>query len=463
MWFRQNYRKETEAIVEETHAKFTKWAIIKHVIVMSLTASIWLIALFLVDLIDFYFISLLWEKELAAAIWYAGSILFFTSSISIGLSITMWALVSKNIWARKIKEAQNFWIVIASLIFITWIIISLLVWLFAPYLLSILWAEGSTLDFAIMYLRIIIIWTPIMALGMWLNAILRAKAEARNAMISLLAWSIVNGILDPILIFWFDLWLKWAAFATLISRFFILWVVIFFLYKNNFFKWVSLKCFKKFKKYLKPIAFIALPAILTNLATPIWNAYVIAKIADFWDSAVAGFSMIWRISPVAFAVIFALSWAIWPIIWQNLWAWNLKRVKQTVLESIKFSVIYIFSISIILFLVKGFIVDMFKLTWEARVLWILFFTFLSWLFIFQALVFIANAAFNNIWQAKKSTIVNFLKATVFTIPFVYFWAKFYGASWALIWQSIWFILIWIIAITWCFSEIKKLNWVWKNS
>ncbi len=457
MWFRQNYRNETKAIVEETHAKFTNWPIIKHVIVMSLTASIWLIALFLVDLVDFYFISLLWEKELAAAIWYAGSILFFTSSISIGLSITMWALVSKNLWAKKLKEAQNFWVVIAFLIFIVWIIISLWVWIFAAHLLSSLWASWTTLDFAIMYLRIIIIWTPIIALGMWLNAILRAKAEARNAMITLLAWSIINGILDPILIFWFDLWLKWAAFATLISRFFILWVVIFFLHKNKFFKWITLKCFKKFKKYLKPIIIIALPAILTNLATPIWNAYVIAKIADFWDSAVAGFSMISRISPVAFAVIFALSWAIWPIIWQNLWAKNICRIRQTIWESIKFSFVYIFFISIVLFLSKWIIIDIFNLTWEAKNLSLIFLNFLSWLFIFQALVFIANAVFNNIWFAKNSTIINFLKATVFTIPFVYFWAKFYWESWVLIWQSVWFILIWIIAIIWCFYKVNKLK------
>ncbi len=55
----------------------------KHVIVMSLTGSIGLVALFFVDLIDFYFISLLGQQELAAAVGYAGTLLFFLTSVSI--------------------------------------------------------------------------------------------------------------------------------------------------------------------------------------------------------------------------------------------------------------------------------------------------------------------------------------------------------------------------------------------
>lgn len=49
----------------------------KHVAIMSFTASLGLMAMFAVDFVDMIFISMLGQAELAAAIGYAGSILFW--------------------------------------------------------------------------------------------------------------------------------------------------------------------------------------------------------------------------------------------------------------------------------------------------------------------------------------------------------------------------------------------------
>jgi len=429
----------------------------KHVITMSLTASIWIIALFFVDLLDFYFISLLWENNLAAAVGYAGTLLFFTISISIWFMIAMGALVSKFIGAWKKTVAQRYAIYILALIWISSIPLTLWVYSFAPYLIALLWAQGETLNLAISYLRIVVLGMPVMMLAMWLSAILRSLWEAKHAMYTTLSASIVNGILDPIFIFWFAWWLEGAAFATLVSRFAMFFVTLYYIQKNHFFKWLCGISLREWYQKLWPIMFIAIPAILTNLATPIGNAYVTSSISKFWDSAVAGMSMIWRVSPVAFAVIFALSWAIWPIIGQNLWAKRFDRIQETVWSSLKFSFLYVIGASITLLLLRNVIVDIFSLVWVARELWLLFMTFLSWLFIFQAMAFVANAVFNNIWYAKKSTIINFAKATIFTIPFVYFWSLHYGASGVIVGQSIGMVFIWILAFIWCLHSVKALK------
>lgn len=454
MTFINRYKSQAQASVEDTQAKFVTGSIMRHVITMSLTASLGLIALFMVDLIDFYFISLLGQNNLAAAVWYAGTLLFFTTSISIGLSIAMGALISKSLGAKNIQDAQRYGIYISGFILAAALPIALWVYVFAWELVSLLWAEWETLSLAVMYLRIVIIGMPFMAFSMWLNSILRSQGEAKNSMLILLIASIVNGILDPILIFWFNLWLEGAAYATLASRAAMFVCALYFIQKNKFFSGCSYSL-SWITWYLKPIIFIAIPAVLTNLATPIGNAYVTKSISSFWDSAVAGMSMIGRISPVAFAVVFALSWAIGPIIGQNLWANRCDRVRQTVYESIKFSTLYIIVISSILFIFRNKIVDIFSLTGEARELGILFLSALSWFFVFQAFVFISNAVFNNVGLAKNSTIINFMKATLFTMPFVYYGAIYYGAEWVLLWQSIGSICIWIIALYWCFKAISK--------
>jgi len=78
-------------------AIFTEGSILKHICVMTTTATAGLLVFFLVDLVDMFWLSLLGQVELAAAIGYAGSLLFFTMSISIGLSIATTAVVSQSI------------------------------------------------------------------------------------------------------------------------------------------------------------------------------------------------------------------------------------------------------------------------------------------------------------------------------------------------------------------------------
>ncbi|MFT5790416.1 MAG: Na+-driven multidrug efflux pump, partial [Shewanella sp.] len=88
-------------------AKFVQGSILRHILVMSSTAAVGISALFVVDLMDIFFLSLLGEQELAAAVGYAGTISFFTTSIGIGLSIALGALVSRAIGAKETEKAKR--------------------------------------------------------------------------------------------------------------------------------------------------------------------------------------------------------------------------------------------------------------------------------------------------------------------------------------------------------------------
>ena len=81
--------------MSKSNAKFLTRPPMRHVAVMSATASIGLIAMFVVDFVDMIFISMLGNAALAAAIGYAGSILFFTTSFGIGIPIAAGALVAR--------------------------------------------------------------------------------------------------------------------------------------------------------------------------------------------------------------------------------------------------------------------------------------------------------------------------------------------------------------------------------
>ena len=88
-------------------AKFLSGNLFGHVANMSLLASVGLVAVFLVDFVDMIFISMLGKAELAAAIGYAGAILFFTTSFGIGLGIAAGALVARALGQDDAQLARE--------------------------------------------------------------------------------------------------------------------------------------------------------------------------------------------------------------------------------------------------------------------------------------------------------------------------------------------------------------------
>ncbi|MEP6435908.1 MAG: MATE family efflux transporter, partial [Nitratireductor sp.] len=76
-------------------AKFTTGSTMRHVVVMTATGSVGLVSIFLVDALNLFYISLLGVQELAAAIGFASTLMFFTVSVGIGLTIATSALVSR--------------------------------------------------------------------------------------------------------------------------------------------------------------------------------------------------------------------------------------------------------------------------------------------------------------------------------------------------------------------------------
>ena len=69
------HRMSTSAPVQ---GKFVTGSTLKHVLNITVSGSVGLIAVFAVDLLNLFYISLLGPKELAAAVGYAGALLFLS-------------------------------------------------------------------------------------------------------------------------------------------------------------------------------------------------------------------------------------------------------------------------------------------------------------------------------------------------------------------------------------------------
>lgn len=437
-----------------TQAKFVEGSILRHILVMSSTAAVGISALFVVDLLDIFFLSLLGEHELAAAVGYAGSISFFTTSIGIGLSIALGALVSRSIGAKDVELAKRLLLNSAAVTTLISLFVSVVVTCFIPELVTLVGASGHTAELAESYLYILVPSLPFICLAMALGGALRAVGDAKLSMMSTLAGGGVNAVLDPIFIFLFAMGIEGAALASVLAR-----IAVFIIAGRG----VVVKHqllgkfnFSYFVADLKPIFAIAGPAMLTNIATPIGNAFVTRAIADFGDAYVAGWAVLGRLIPVTFGMIFALSGAIGPIVGQNFGAGRFDRVRESLTKAIQFCTLYVVVMSLLLFLLKSQVVSLFDMKGDSAALIEFFCSYIAVFFTFSGILFVANASFNNLGKAKYSTLFNVGKATLGTVPFVYFGAQWGGVYGVLIGQVLGSILFGIMGVWVAYRLVDKV-------
>lgn len=414
-------------------AKFLSGNLFGHVANMSLLASVGLVAVFLVDFVDMIFISMLGKAELAAAIGYAGAILFFTTSFGIGLGIAAGALVARALGQDNAQLATERTTHALCYGAVFGVIFALCVFLSLDVLVGWVGAGGETAALAVDFLQIVVPSVPFLMVGMMGSAILRAHGDARRAMMATIAGGIVNAILDPILIFTFDLGLTGAAWASFVARVVIAYTALMPIVRH--YGGIAMPRPAGLWRDLMPVLSIAVPAILTQVATPVGQAYVTRAMAAYGEDAVAGMAIVSRMMPVAFAVIFALSGAVGPIIGQNFGAGDLGRVKRTYAAGVSFAALVIVVISAALFTFRAPLAAMFDAQGITLTLIYLFCGPLSLAFFFNGVLFVSNAAFNNMGHPYYSTVTNWGRNTLGMIPLVWGGSLLFGAPGVLIGQA----------------------------
>ncbi len=435
-------------------AKFTTGSTMRHVVVMTATASVGLVAIFIVDALNLFYISMLGISELAAAVGFASTLLFFTISVSIGFTIACSALVSRCLGRGDRDEAARMGG--ASLVFMGLITaaLSAAVWPFLHDLVRLLGATGQTLELSTRFLQIVVPSTPIVALGMCTTGILRGVGDARRAMYVTLGAGIAAAILDPILIFGFDLGLDGAAIATVLSRIVLLAIGIHGAHYVH--RLIRLPDWTRLRAAARPFFAIGLPALLTQVATPVGNTYVTVEMAAFGDQAVAGWAIIGRIVPVAFGVIFALSGAVGPILGQNYGARKFDRLLSTMRDSLVFTVVYVLAVWALLAIFAGPIASLFGAHDLSRELVVFFCLFAAGSFLFNGAIFVSSAAFNNLGYPAYSTIFNWGRSTLGVIPFVWVGAQLWGAKGVVAGWGLGAVVFGVVSVIVCFRVLRGI-------
>lgn len=429
-------------------ARFTTGSTMRHVVVMTLTSMLGLSFMFLVDFVTLFWIGQIGDPVNVAAVGYAWTIQFFAVSSGIGLSIAAMALIARAIGMRDWRAARQHAGASLLIALVVQGAVALAVLVLRQPLLAVLGASDQALAVAGRFLLITVPTLPLMALGMVAASGLRAAGDAWRAMTVTLAAGVIALIADPLVIFprtellggrlaipfGAGLGMDGAAWVLAATRVVTAGLAIGWLAGVH--DLIALPGRAALRATARPFFRIALPAIATQMSTPVGNAAVTAIIAEFGDAAMAGWSVVSRLMILAFGGIFALSGAIGGIIGQNHGAGLAGRVASAYRDAMLFSLVYVLAVWTALALAGGPVIAAFGVTGEGARVVRAFTELAAGGFVFTGALFVANATFNNLGRPLWSTAFNWTRDLLLMAPLAWAMARLLGAPGAVYGQAL---------------------------
>jgi len=202
-------------------------------------------------------------------------------------------------------------------------------------------ASGNTIDYAEDYMNIYAIGTVFVQLTLGMNAFITAQGFAKISMRAVLIGALCNIVLDPIFIFVFDMGVRGAALATIISQAgSCIWILYFLFGKKTLIKLRRINIRLDAKVILPCVALGLAPFIMAASESIIAICYNSSLLKYGGDVAVGAMTIMTSIMQFAMLPLQGLGQGAQPIASYNFGAKNASRVKQTFRLLLRASLIY---------------------------------------------------------------------------------------------------------------------------
>lgn len=412
------------------------------------------------NLVDTYFVGKLGVQELAA-ISFSFPVIMLLNSLSMGVGIGTSSLVSRNIIHTERSEVK----MMASRAILLGVIVVLIFAIFG--LLTIrpvftaLGAENEVLNFIDDYMRIWYLGVPFVVLPMVGNNIVRATGDTFTPGMLMVVSAVANMILDPLLIFGIgpfpEMGIKGAALATVVSRSVsIVFILIVLMKREKLLTFHFGKIQSIFSTWRK-ILYIAGPASLTLLITPVSVGMITRILAGFGEEAVAAFGVTSRIEMFALMVVMALGSVLIIFIGQNLSRQKFQRIFSALNISAKFSIIWGLLIYLILLFFGRAIASAFTGDPTVIDIAVKYFYILGASYGLQGLVVLSGSSFNGINKPYPSAFFSVTRMLVLYVPFAWLGSHLFGIS-GIFWAGfIANVTVGIVAYRFLRKTIKRLE------
>ena len=302
----------------------------------SIPTIIGMLVMVIYNLTDTFFVGILNNKSMTAAIGIVFSFMSFIQAIGFWFGYGSGNIMSKKIGENEEKEAE----IISSIGILFAIVIGILIAILSCFFVLPLSkfiggsASENLLNFTVEYLKVIIISIPFGLYSVTLYNQLRLCGNVKDGMTGLLIGMAVNMVLDPVLMFVFKFGFTGAGYATLIGQITGCIVLTNLSGKNGNIA-VDLKKVRINKDRVYHILAGGMPNFSRQSITGIALILLNVVAAKYGDGVIAALTISSRIAALAYMIMIGWGQGFQPICAMNYGAKQYDRVKK----AFKFTVV----------------------------------------------------------------------------------------------------------------------------
>ena len=357
-------------------------------------------------------------------------------ALAIGTGVGVNALLARTLGQRNREKASKVagnGLFLATVIYI----ICVLFGLFGiKTYISSQTRNALVLSMSVDYLRICCLLSFGVVFFSIFEKLLQATGRSLYSTIGQVTGAIINMILDPILIYGFNLGVQGAAYATVIGQILsALLLAVFHMRLNKEFDH-GLAYTKPNKRIIKEIYSIGLPAIIAQ-ALMSFMVYAMNLILKFDASAQTAYGLFYKVQQFVLFMAFGLRDAITPIIAFSYGMQNKKRVKDGIKYGLIYTIVLMVAGTLITELFPNFFATLFN-AGQSRIYFISAVRIISISFVFAGI----NIAFQGVYQAlnggMESLVVSLLRQAILILPLAWGFSKLviqYDMDVSLIWYA----------------------------
>ncbi|HIH96673.1 MAG TPA: MATE family efflux transporter [Thermoplasmata archaeon] len=352
----------------------------RNLTVGSISKNIWFLAVpmiltsFLQDffsIVDMFFVGRLGPSAIAA-VSMGGVIIGIIMVAVMGISVGAIALVSRYIGRKDSDSANN--VVMQSLLLALMfsLVVMILGYIFAEPLLRLLGAEKDVINLGSSYIKILALGSPTIFLTVMMFSSLRGAGDPISPMIVLVVSTLLNIILDPLLIFGIgffpELGVAGSAVATVIGRGAALPFIFWVLYSGRSNVRLRKSNLRPDTKTMGQIIKIGLFGSLEMIVMNITMLILMSTVAQYGTNVVAAYGIGMRLNMAVTIPIMGIGFAAATLVGQNLGALKVERSEKSGWLCALYAVIIMCVLSTFLFAFPEEIIGIFNRDGEIKVL-----------------------------------------------------------------------------------------------
>lgn len=312
----------------EKNELFESMPVRKAVMKMSFPLMLSMLVTVIYNMADTFFIGQTGNANQVAAISLTTPIFMLLMALGNIFGMGGASFISRTLGEKDVKKVRN----ISSFCFYSALvlgIISILVLIGAmDTILTLLGTSPATQEFCREYLYYYILGAPFVLSSFTLSNIIRSEGASKEAMIGNLLGTVVNIILDPIMILGLGMGVIGAAIATVIGNICAVAYFLIYIIRKSEILSLSLKDFSIKNKIIPGVMAIGVPASVNNLLMSISYIFVNNYLMTYGDNAIGAMGIANKVISLVTLLLVGFASGSQPLLGYCYGAKNHKRLNE---------------------------------------------------------------------------------------------------------------------------------------